>query len=151
MRKGLLLFTTFCLLSIIFYPTKETTGNSTGSPGMRSDSPGDGGISQSCLDCHGGTFVNPAVDIDTVPIPNWDLFEPGSIYRPMQGKIYRAVGFETQRGCPYTCTFCNSPSNNVVYKDETKKIFHRKKSIKRMKQELDFLVKKETASGKTAS
>ena len=86
--------------------------------------------------------LRPAVDIDTVPIPNWDLFEPGSIYRPMQGKIYRAVGFETQRGCPYTCTFCNSPSNNVVYKDETKKIFHRKKSIKRMKQELDFLVKK---------
>ena len=60
----------------------------------------------------------------------------------MQGKIYRAVGFETQRGCPYTCTFCNSPSNNVIYKSETNKIFHRKKSIKRMKEELDFLVKK---------
>jgi anaerobic magnesium-protoporphyrin IX monomethyl ester cyclase len=83
-----------------------------------------------------------AVDIDTIPIPDWDLFDKGSIYRPMQGKIYRAVGFETQRGCPYTCTFCNSPSNNVIYKSETKKIFHRKKSIKRMKEELDFLVKK---------
>ena len=83
-----------------------------------------------------------AVDINTIPIPDWDLFEKGSIYRPMQGKIYRAVGFETQRGCPYTCTFCNSPSNNVIYKAETKKIFHRKKSIKRMREELDFLVKK---------
>ena len=37
------------------------------------------------------------VDIDTVPIPDWDLFEKGSLYRPMQGKIWRAVGFETQR------------------------------------------------------
>ena len=86
--------------------------------------------------------LRPAVDLDTVPIPDWDLFEPGSIYRPMQGKIWRCVGFETQRGCPYTCTYCNSPSNNVIYKDDGLRIFHRKKSIKRLKQELDFLVKK---------
>tara|TARA_B110000971_G_scaffold189674_1_gene200194 strand:+ start:29391 stop:30974 length:1584 start_codon:yes stop_codon:yes gene_type:complete len=82
------------------------------------------------------------VDIDSIPIPDWDLFEPGSLYRPMQGKIWRAVGFETQRGCPYTCTFCNSPSNNVEYKKENGGRFHRKKSIKRLKEELDFLVKK---------
>ena len=82
------------------------------------------------------------IDIDTVPIPDWDLFEQGSLYRPMQGKVYRTVGVETQRGCPYTCTFCNSPGNNVIYKDETSKIFHRKKSIKRMKEEFDFLIKK---------
>ena len=70
--------------------------------------------------------IRAGVDIDTIPIPNWDLFDKGSIYRPMQGKIYRAVGIETQRGCPYTCTFCNSPSNNVIYKNEVNKIFHRK-------------------------
>ena len=86
--------------------------------------------------------IRAGVDVDTIPIPNWDLFDQGSIYRPMQGKIYRAVGIETQRGCPYTCTFCNSPSNNVVYKNEVNRIFHRKKSIKRIKTELDFLVKK---------
>jgi len=86
--------------------------------------------------------LRAGMDINTVPIPDWDLFEPGSLYRPMQGKIYRTVGVETQRGCPYTCTFCNSPGNNVIYKDETSKIFHRKKSIKRMKEEFDFLIKK---------
>jgi len=86
--------------------------------------------------------LRPAVNLNTVPIPDWDLFDPGSIYRPMQGKIWRAVGIETQRGCPYTCTYCNSPSNNVIYKDDGQRIFHRKKSIKRIKEELDFLVKK---------
>ena len=86
--------------------------------------------------------MRPPIDIDQVPIPDWDLFEEGSLYRPMQGKIWRAVGLETQRGCPYTCTFCNSPSNNVIYKDETQSKFHRKKSIKRLEKELDFLVKK---------
>ena len=58
--------------------------------------------------------LRAAMNIDSVPIPDWDLFEEGSIYRPMQAKIWRAVGFETQRGCPYTCTYCNSPSNNVI-------------------------------------
>ena len=95
---------------------------------------------------HDGAIVSnnmrSPIDINTVPIPDWDLFEPGSLYRPMQGKIWRAVGFETQRGCPYTCTFCNSPSNNVEYKNETGGKFHRKKSIARLKEELDFLVKK---------
>jgi radical SAM superfamily enzyme YgiQ (UPF0313 family) len=86
--------------------------------------------------------MRPPIDIDTVPIPDWDLFETGSLYRPMQGEIWRAVGLETQRGCPYTCTFCNSPSNNVEYKAETGGKFHRKKSITRLKKELDFLVKK---------
>ncbi len=86
--------------------------------------------------------IRPAVKINDLPMPNWDLFDPGSIYRPMQGKIYRAIGFETQRGCPYTCTFCNSPANNVIYKEESNRIFHRKKTIKKVKEELDFLVKK---------
>jgi anaerobic magnesium-protoporphyrin IX monomethyl ester cyclase len=86
--------------------------------------------------------LRPAVDLDTVPIPDWDLFDPGSIYRPMQGKIWRVVGLETQRGCPYTCAYCNSPSNNVIYKSEGNRVFYRKKSIARIKQELDFLVKK---------
>ena len=86
--------------------------------------------------------LRPAVDIESVPIPDWDLFEEGSLYRPMQGKIWRAVGLETQRGCPYTCAYCNSPANNLVYKNEVNKIFYRKKSIPRLKQELDFLVKK---------
>lgn len=86
--------------------------------------------------------IRPGMDLNTVPIPDWDLFDPGSLYRPMSGGVYRTVGVETQRGCPYTCTFCNSPGNNVIYKEETSRIFHRKKSIKRMKEEFDFLIKK---------
>jgi radical SAM superfamily enzyme YgiQ (UPF0313 family) len=86
--------------------------------------------------------IRAGMDLNTVPIPDWDLFDPGSLYRPMSGGVYRTVGVETQRGCPYTCTFCNSPGNNVIYKEETSKIFHRKKSIKRMKEEFDFLIKK---------
>jgi len=82
------------------------------------------------------------IDINTLPFPDWDLFEEQSIYRPMQGKIYRTVGLENQRGCPYTCAYCNSPTNNFVYKHEVASKFYRKKSIEKIKAEFEFLVKK---------
>jgi anaerobic magnesium-protoporphyrin IX monomethyl ester cyclase len=86
--------------------------------------------------------MRAAIDINTLPFPDWDLFEPQSIYRPMQGKIYRTIGMENQRGCPYTCAYCNSPSNNIVYKEEASAKFYRKKNIEKMKAEFEFLVEK---------
>ena len=85
--------------------------------------------------------VAPGVDMDDLPFPDWSIFEEQSLYRPMQGRIYKTLGVETQRGCPYKCTYCNSPSNNYLYKDEGAGSFHRKKSIKRVAEELEFMVK----------
>ena len=78
-------------------------------------------------------IMRAPLDINKIPFPNWDLFEPEAIYRPMQGKVWRTVGIETQRGCPYTCTYCNSPSNNIVYGNETSGKFYRKKTLERVK------------------
>ena len=39
---------------------------------------------------NGNIFKNQMrlpIDINDVPIPDWDLFEEGSLYRPMQGKF----------------------------------------------------------------
>ena len=36
----------------------------------------------------------------------------------MAGKIYKMVPVETHRGCPFTCSFCNSPDQNTLYKKE---------------------------------
>ena len=65
------------------------------------------------------------VDIDTIPIPDWDLFDKGSIYRPMQGKHNEQLVLRHKEGV-FILVLCNSPSNNVIYKSETNKIFHRK-------------------------
>jgi len=59
----------------------------------------------------------------------------------MQGKIYKTMGVETQRGCPYKCTYCNSPSNSMLYKAEDAGNFHRKKSVKRVAEELEYMQK----------
>jgi anaerobic magnesium-protoporphyrin IX monomethyl ester cyclase len=86
--------------------------------------------------------LRPAIDINQLPVADFSIFEDEMFYTPMQGKVWRAVGFETQRGCPYTCTYCNSPSNNYTYSDENAGKFHRKKTVARLKWEMDHLVKK---------
>jgi radical SAM superfamily enzyme YgiQ (UPF0313 family) len=85
--------------------------------------------------------IGTPIPMDELPFPDWTIFEEQSLFRPMQGRIYKTMGVETQRGCPYKCTFCNSPSNNSLYKSEGVGSFHRKKSIKRVAEELEFMVK----------
>lgn len=85
--------------------------------------------------------IATGIVMDDLPFPDWSIFEEQSLFRPMQGKVYKTMGIETQRGCPYTCTFCNSPSNNTLYKSEGAGNFHRKKSVKRVAEELEFMQK----------
>ena len=60
----------------------------------------------------------------------------------MAGKIYKTIPIETNRGCPHSCAFCNSPSIASLYRKNNSETYFRKKSVDRIKQELQFLVKK---------
>jgi anaerobic magnesium-protoporphyrin IX monomethyl ester cyclase len=86
--------------------------------------------------------IRPASDINELPWTDFDIFEEELLYTPMQGKVWKVVGFETQRGCPYTCTYCNSPSNNMIYSGANAGHFYRKKTINNLKKELEYLIKK---------
>jgi tRNA A37 methylthiotransferase MiaB len=85
--------------------------------------------------------IGPSMDLDDLPFPDWSLFDEQSLYRPMQGHVYKTVGIETQRGCPYKCTFCNSPSNNSLYRTENAGSFYRKKSVRRVAEEIEHMIK----------
>jgi radical SAM superfamily enzyme YgiQ (UPF0313 family) len=51
--------------------------------------------------------MRPAIpDLDTLPFPNWDLFEDIEKYLYFLGRLY-VIG---SRGCPYRCTFCAETS-----------------------------------------
>lgn len=82
------------------------------------------------------------VDLDKLPIPDYSLFEKQRFFRPMAGKVYLTIPMETNRGCPYSCTFCNSPSTSQLYRDSNAGLFFRKKSMKKIKEEVQYLVKK---------
>ena len=86
--------------------------------------------------------IRQALDVDTLPVQDLSIFEDMSLFRPMQGKIYRMAPVETQRGCPYACRFCNSPEKNEFYEAEKAGRFFRKRSMKHLHTELKELVSK---------
>lgn len=86
--------------------------------------------------------IRPATNLNELPIPDYSIFDSRRFFRPMAGKVYRAVPIETNRGCPYHCTFCNSPATMETYRKEVGSLFFRKKSMKNIESELLFLTRK---------
>ena len=82
--------------------------------------------------------VNKPVDINELPMIDVNIFEDARLYRPMAGKIYRMLPIETIRGCPYTCRFCNSPTQTSLYKEEANAKFLRKKKLDLVYKELRY-------------
>ncbi len=77
-------------------------------------------------------------DVDDAPVLDMSLFEPARLYRPMAGKWYRMTPVETIRGCPYKCSFCNSPDQMDLYDAQTNSSFFRKKRIELVYRDLKY-------------
>jgi len=98
-----------------------------------------------CYESDGKLVMNALrkpVDINLLPIPDYSLFERERFFRPMAGKIYLTIPIETNRGCPYSCAFCNSPSTARLYRKSTGSNFFRKKRMDTIQNELRNLIEK---------
>ena len=84
--------------------------------------------------------VTKPVDMNSLPMLDLSLFEDQRLYRPMAGNWYRMLPVETIRGCPYKCTYCNSPNQIEFYKDNSTDSFFRKKDVKLVYAELKNFV-----------
>lgn len=80
-------------------------------------------------------IMAPLCDINDV-IPDYHLYHPARFNRAMGGKVVRSINVETYRGCPYKCTFCNSPMTRAIDNG-----YLRRKSIDTVKRELDSYMK----------
>jgi anaerobic magnesium-protoporphyrin IX monomethyl ester cyclase len=80
--------------------------------------------------------MRPPIELDDVPLVDFDLFENERFFRPMQGKVVRMVPIETHRGCPYTCRFCEAPSLVALYKEGTGQQYFRLKSWEYVESEI---------------
>lgn len=80
----------------------------------------------------------PPVNMEDNPLPDLSLFDESRLYRPMQGRVWRMLPVETHRGCPYQCTYCNTPAQKRLFRQETGKNFYRKKSFETVRSELLF-------------
>ena len=86
--------------------------------------------------------MRPPIDLDDVPFGDFDLFEKERFFRPMQGKVVRMVPIETDRGCPYACSFCEAPALVGLYKEATGQHYFRRKSWNKVSEEIKLYLKK---------
>ncbi len=83
---------------------------------------------------------NELTNLDKVS-PDFSLINEARFYRPMGGRIFKTIPIETYRGCPYKCTFCNSPMQVTFAKESDQGHFLRRKSIDVLHQELRYITK----------
>jgi len=81
-----------------------------------------------------------AIDIETVPLPDLEIFEEARFFRPFDGKIYKTFPVETHRGCMYRCKYCNSRDQTDLYA-AIGDSFLRLKSLKNVLRELRYYLK----------
>lgn len=95
-------------------------------------------------DRFGLTHKNPPQQLCdiTAITPDFTCFADYRWQRPMGGRIFRrVVSMETYRGCPYNCTYCNSPNTRDFSKVNGVGNYMRRKSAECV--ERDFLYYKE--------
>ena len=93
-------------------------------------------------DVSGQVHKNPPQPLANIMevIPDFSCFEGIRWNRAMGGRIFhRAVSMETYRGCPYNCTFCNSPNTRDVAKVLEIGNYMRRKTADRIEEEYLFL------------
>lgn len=91
------------------------------------------------------------VDIEK-STPDYSLFDSARFIRPMGGRMFKSVPVETYRGCPYQCTYCNSPTVRDAVRSDIKNIikintenysssFLRRKSMSQLKNEINDIAR----------
>lgn len=68
--------------------------------------------------------------------PDFSLFDESRFYRPMGGRVFKMIPVETFRGCPFSCTYCNSPGQRVFSKQSGLGNFLRRKSMDSLREEI---------------
>jgi len=93
----------------------------------------------------GEIVTNPLrklVDINKLPFYDFSIFDKTRFYRPFHGQVVRMAMVDTDRGCPYSCTYCAAPSLRKIYSEAGVGKYFRVKSVDKVMSEVKHLVKK---------
>jgi anaerobic magnesium-protoporphyrin IX monomethyl ester cyclase len=78
--------------------------------------------------------IRPAVPLDELPTPDRELYYKYKFLRDMPMKRFIA-----SMGCPYPCTFCHEPVIRLMYRQDTKSDYLRRKSVRRTVDEIKYI------------
>ena len=81
----------------------------------------------------------PLININD-SIPDFSLTDDARFNRPMGGQIFRTIPVETYRGCPFQCTYCNSPMQTAKSRESGLGNFLRRKNMKILRDEIKYLI-----------
>lgn len=84
--------------------------------------------------------IHPLHDINKLPFPDFDQFDPRLFYKPMQGKFYKMVNIETSRGCQYNCTYCGAPQLRHLYRVSLCGRYQRNMDMNKIIEQLKFQI-----------
>jgi len=93
----------------------------------------------------GKVIKNPqrdTVDIDTLPMPDFSIYDSTRFYRPFMGRVVRMVQIDWDRGCPYRCTYCAAPAIMDQNRDENIGVYYRVKDEDKIFEEMKYLIEK---------
>lgn len=71
---------------------------------------------------------------------DFSLFDQRRFLRPLGAKVWKALPLETYRGCPYTCTFCNSPTQKTLANERGQGNYLRRKTMATLQKEMRFMM-----------
>nr|MBC8391727.1 cobalamin B12-binding domain-containing protein [Deltaproteobacteria bacterium] len=61
--------------------------------------------------------MRPFVNLDSLPCPDWSIFDSRHLFRPFMGEIYKGGFYISTRGCPGACTYCVNPTLKKKFKN----------------------------------
>jgi len=90
-----------------------------------------------CRDDGGSIHKNQMAELVNINDvrPDFSLFDEKRFYRPMGGRLFKMMPVETYRGCPYSCTYCNSPAMTSLTRENELGNFLRRKTMTTMRDE----------------
>jgi anaerobic magnesium-protoporphyrin IX monomethyl ester cyclase len=86
--------------------------------------------------------LSPLVDLDSLPFPDFGIYDDMRFYRPFLGKVVRTLQVDIDRGCPFGCTYCAAPGIRMSFKNNGCGSYHRIRNWDSAFEEIKFLVKK---------
>lgn len=80
--------------------------------------------------------------INDLPFIDYDVFGKRRLYRAMFGRVFTMIHIELDRGCPYSCTYCEASHLRELFKRAGCGVYYRRKDIDRVMAEMAYLVEK---------
>jgi len=81
------------------------------------------------------------IKIDDLLIPDFSIYDDSRFYRPFMGKVVRMTQMDLDRGCPWVCSYCASPSLKNKFNENNCGPYYRFKSLDKIFYEIKFMIK----------